>query len=147
MKLLGICKAFVWSVWCWWRWSTYTRRMAGSYKDKYKVCLNYFPHTILNNIIPSRWKNIQIFENAWIFSKGKRFNHISTDGKREVVEILETATYLVCQDSDITQEYFRKILNSRNVPLKLFRAADQNGDGDLSISEVMDFLVVLTKPT
>ena len=63
------------------------------------------------------------------------------------MEILETATYLVCQDSDITQDYFRKILNSRNVPLKLFRAADQNGDGDLSISEVMDFLVVLTKPT
>ena len=141
MKLLGICKAFVWSVWCWWRWSTYTRRMAGSYKNKHKVCWNYFVLTILNK------NSVQIYENAWNFSKGKRFNHISTDGKREVVEILETATYLVCQDSDITQEYFRKILNSRNVPLKLFRAADQNGDGDLSISEVMDFLVVLTKPT
>ena len=48
MKLLGICKAFVWSVWCWWRWSTYTRRMAGSYKNKHKVCWNYFVRTILN---------------------------------------------------------------------------------------------------
>lgn len=54
---------------------------------------------------------------------------------------------MICQDGDVTQEDFRKILTSRNVPTKLFRAADQNDDGDLSIDEVMDFLVVLTKPT
>ena len=54
---------------------------------------------------------------------------------------------MVCHESDVTQEDFHKILTSRNVPIKLFRAADQNGDGDLSVDEVMDFLVVLTKPT
>ena len=80
-------------------------------------------------------------------STGKRFSHLSADGKREIVEILETITYMVCQDNDVTQEDFHKILTSRNVPIKLFRAADQNGDGDLSIDEVMNFLVVLTKPT
>ena len=48
MELSGVCKAFVWSVWCWWRWSTYTRRMAGSYKNKHKVSWNYFLRTILN---------------------------------------------------------------------------------------------------
>ena len=69
MKLLGICKAFVWSVWCWWRWSTYTRRMAGSYKNKHKVCRNYFLRTILNNNTEKE-KNIQIFKNALNLVKG-----------------------------------------------------------------------------
>ena len=73
--------------------------------------------------------------------------HLSADAKRDIVEILETATYLICQDDDVTKDYFHSILISRNVPTKLFRAADQNGDGDLTVSEVMDFLVVLTKPT
>ena len=81
-----------------------------------------------------------------LFSTGKRFSHLSADGKREIVEMLETTTYLICQDDDVTSENFHKILTSRNVPKKLFRAADQNGDGDLSVSEVMDFLVVITKP-
>ena len=62
------------------------------------------------------------------------------------MELLETATYLICQDEDVDAEYFLKILTTLNVPTKLFRAADKNGDGDLSISEVMNFLVVLTTP-
>ena len=61
-----------------------------------------------------------------------------------MVELLETATYLICQDEDVTAEYFLKILTTLNVPTKLFRAADKDGDGDLSISEVMNFLLVLT---
>ena len=87
--------------------------------------------------------SIELFD----FSTGKRFSHLSDDGKREIVEILETITYMICHENDVLQEDFHKILTSRNVPNKLFRAADQNGDGDLSIDEVMDFLVVLTKPT
>ena len=79
-------------------------------------------------------------------SKAKRFNHLSTEAKRGVVELLETATYLICQDEDVTAEYFLKILTTLNVPTKLFRAADKDGDGDLSISEVMNFLLVLTTP-
>ena len=63
-----------------------------------------------------------------------------------MVELLETATYLICQDKDVSAEYFLKILTTLNVPTKLFRAADKNGDGDLSISEVMNFLIVLTTP-
>ena len=62
------------------------------------------------------------------------------------MELLETATYLICQDEDVTAEYFLKILTTLNVPTKLFRAADKDGDGDLSISEVMNFLLVLTTP-
>ena len=79
-------------------------------------------------------------------SKAKRFNHLSVEAKRGVVELLETATYLICQDEDVTAEYFLKILTTLNVPTKLFRAADKDGDGDLSISEVMNFLLVLTTP-
>ena len=81
-----------------------------------------------------------------LLSKAKRFNHLTADAKRGVVELLETATYLICQDKDVSAEYFLKILTTLNVPTKLFRAADKNGDGDLSISEVMNFLIVLTTP-
>ena len=81
-----------------------------------------------------------------LLSKATRFNHLTADAKRGVVELLETATYLICQDEDVNAEYFLKILTTLNVPTKLFRAADKNGDGDLSISELMNFLVVLTTP-
>ena len=81
-----------------------------------------------------------------LLSKAQRFNHLSAEAKRGVVELLETATYLICQDEDVTAEYFLKILTTLNVPTKLFRAADKDGDGDLSISEVMNFLLVLTTP-
>ena len=89
--------------------------------------------------------------NKWLIivsllSKAKRFNHLTADAKRGVVELLETATYLICQDEDVSAEYFLKILTTLNVPTKLFRAADKNSDGDLSISEVMNFLIVLTTP-
>ena len=81
-----------------------------------------------------------------LLSKAKRFNHLTADSKRGVVELLETATYLICQDKDITAEHFLKILTTLNVPTRLFRAADKDGDGDLSISEGMNFLLVLTTP-
>ena len=81
-----------------------------------------------------------------IFSNGIRFKHLSPKRKREVVETLESATYFICQDGAITKESFQKIISSRNVPYKLFGAADKNGDGNVSIGELMDFLIVLTKP-
>ena len=44
------------------------------------------------------------------------------------------------------QEDFRKIINSRGVRENLFRLADADGDGNLNVEEVIDFLVVLSKP-
>lgn len=72
---------------------------------------------------------------------------MSADSKRDLVEILETTTYLICQIADVTKAHFQKILISRNIPAKLFRAADQDTDVDLTLSVIMDFLVTLTKPT
>ena len=72
---------------------------------------------------------------------------MSADSKRDLVEIFETATYLICKNADVTKENFRKILISRNIPTKLFRAADKDKDGDLTLSEIMDLLVTLTQPT
>ena len=44
------------------------------------------------------------------------------------------------------QENFRKIVNSRGVRENLFRLADADSSGDISVEEVIDFLVVLSKP-
>ena len=43
-------------------------------------------------------------------------------------------------------EGFYKILNSRGIREQLFTLADKDNDGELSINEVMAFLVVITKP-
>ena len=83
---------------------------------------------------------------VYIFSRGGSFKHISADGKRDIVETLDTVTYLICQNNDVTREDFQKIITSRNVPTKLFRAADQNGDGYLTLHEVTDFLIILSEP-
>ena len=46
----------------------------------------------------------------------------------------------------LQQEDFRKIVNSRGVRENLFKLADADGSGDISVEEVIDFLVVLSKP-
>ena len=137
--------------------------MAGPHSSKYKVRHNsiivdnfsYYQYCFTSleclfdcgnsqtYLIGNHNKNFVIVS---LLSKAKRFNHLSAEAKRGVVELLETATYLICQDEDVTAEYFLKILTTLNVPTKLFRAADKDGDGDLSISEVMNFLLVLTTP-
>ena len=44
------------------------------------------------------------------------------------------------------QEDFRKIINSRGIRENLFRLADADGSGNLNLDEVIDFLVILSKP-
>ena len=72
---------------------------------------------------------------------------MSADSKRDLVEIIETATYLICKHAAVTKADFQKILITKNIPTMLFRAADEDKDGELTLSEIMDFLVTLTKPT
>ena len=65
---------------------------------------------------------------------------------QKVVEIFRTATNSVCQDENLTADNFQKVLTSFDVPTILFQAVDHNGDGYLSISDMMNFLVELTTP-
>ena len=43
-------------------------------------------------------------------------------------------------------EEFRRVVNSRRIRENLFKLADANSDGELIVEEVIDFLVVLSKP-
>ncbi len=63
-----------------------------------------------------------------------------------MVNMIENATYIIAGDASISEEDFRKILNSRGIRENLFRLADADGNGDLNVEEVIDFLVVLSKP-
>ena len=83
----------------------------------------------------------------FVFSKrGRRFDHTSNEFRSSFVDIISTVSYLVCGDEEIRREHFRRIFNSRNVPRKLFQLADTDGSGDLSVNELMEFLVILSAP-
>ena len=73
--------------------------------------------------------------------------HLSSDVKQDIAELLDTAAYLVCQQEDITKEEFQNILTSQNIATKLFKAADQNRDGELALADILDFFLTLAKPT
>ena len=45
------------------------------------------------------------------------------------------------------QEEFRKIINSRGIRENLFRLADADGGGSLNLEEVIDFLLIISKPS
>ena len=47
---------------------------------------------------------------------------------------------------ELQQEDFRKVVNSRGVRENLFKLADADCSGDITVEEVIDFLVVLSKP-
>ena len=57
-----------------------------------------------------------------------------------------TVTYLVVGNDKINQDSFRRIVSSRNVPQKLFQLADTDKSGDVTVNELMEFLVVLSAP-
>ena len=81
-----------------------------------------------------------------------------------MVNMIDNATFIICDDTPISvivssvcktlkmshlffqQENFRKIVNSRGVRENLFKLADADASGDISVEEVIDFLVVLSKP-
>lgn len=71
---------------------------------------------------------------------------MSKEFKTSLLDMIGTVTYLICGDSHINIDDFTKIMTSRNVPKKLFQLADGDKDNDLTVKEVMDFLVVLSAP-
>ena len=53
----------------------------------------------------------------------------------------------MCFFNYFQQEDFRKIINSRGIRENLFRLADADGGGSLNLEEVIDFLLIISKPS
>ena len=81
-----------------------------------------------------------------INTSGPKFEHISPERRNDMVNMIDNATFIISDDNPISVEDFRKIVNSRGVRENLFKLADADSSGDISVEEVIDFLVVLSKP-
>jgi len=80
------------------------------------------------------------YEMLKINTSGPRFEHISLERRQDIVGMIENAAGIICGgDKTITQEDFRKIINSRGIRENLFRLADADGSGTLNLDEVIDF--------
>ena len=80
------------------------------------------------------------------FSREKRFEHLDQNSKHYVVDILGTEANAISCKSGITIEEFQRILTCRNVATHLFRVADMDMDGMLTLAELMEFLITLSTP-
>jgi len=69
---------------------------------------------------------------------------INEDYKTELVELLESVSYLLFQDDNIQPEHFYKIWSSRGVVPKLLRCIDKDMDSVYTVEEFMAFLVAMT---
>ena len=70
----------------------------------------------------------------------------STEERTDIVELLEAIAYLICIDEPVRPESFHKILSSRGIPAKILRLADTDRDGEVSVEEMMSFIMVITNP-
>ena len=70
---------------------------------------------------------------------------MKNDYGRDIIELLEAVAYLICQDDPISSDSFHTIMTSRSVPRKMMRLADTDGDQVISIEEMMNFIVYITK--
>jgi len=61
------------------------------------------------------------------------------------VDLLETVAYLVCGESGLTVDSFRRVVNGRGVACKLFKMADVDKDGELTVDELINFAIVISK--
>ena len=88
--------------------------------------------------------------NLFGFSRSGRSHNNSSHSKSEdridIVELLEAIAYLICQDDPITPQSFHKIFSNRGVPPSIFRLADTNKDGAVSIDEMMNFIMHISNP-
>ena len=69
-----------------------------------------------------------------------------TDDRIDIVELLEAIAYLICQDDPITPNTFHKIFSNRGVPASIFRLADTNHDGAVSVGEMINFILHISNP-
>ena len=69
-----------------------------------------------------------------------------SDDRIDIVELLEAIAYLICQDDPITPNTFHKIFSNRGVPASIFRLADTNHDGAVSVDEMINFIMHISKP-
>jgi len=64
--------------------------------------------------------------------------------KTDLVEMLESVTYLVCQDDPVQPAQFCKIWSSRGVVPKLLKCIDKDMDTVYTVEEFMAFIVAIT---
>eukprot|EP00090_Calanus_glacialis_P005272 TRINITY_DN14088_c0_g1_i1.p1 TRINITY_DN14088_c0_g1~~TRINITY_DN14088_c0_g1_i1.p1 ORF type:complete len:1071 (+),score=285.92 TRINITY_DN14088_c0_g1_i1:327-3215(+) len=69
---------------------------------------------------------------------------IRDDQKTDLVEMLESVTYLICQDDPVQPPQFCKIWSSRGVAPKLLKCIDKDMDAVYTVEEFMAFIVAMT---
>ena len=62
----------------------------------------------------------------------------------ELIDILDSITYLLCKDDDISSNRFYEIWNSRGVLPKLLSCIDKDHDAIYTVEEVMAFIISIT---
>lgn len=70
----------------------------------------------------------------------------NSEDRIDIVELLEAIAYLICQDDPINAASFYKIFSNRGVPASIFRLADTNQDGAVSVDEMMNFIMHISNP-
>jgi hypothetical protein len=73
-------------------------------------------------------------------------HHSGHEDRIDIVELLEAIAYLICQDDPVTPTTFHKILSNRGVPASIFRLADINHDGVVSVEEMNNFILHISNP-
>ena len=86
-----------------------------------------------------------LFNSLFSFSFSHNNSNKSED-RIDIVELLEAIAYLICQDDPISPQSFHKIFSNRGVPASIFRLADTNKDGAVSIDEMMNFIMHISNP-
>ena len=84
--------------------------------------------------------------NFFSFRNHSELQDDSTEERTDIVELLEAIAYLICIDEPVRPESFHKILSSRGIPAKILRLADTDRDGEVSVEEMMSFIMVITNP-
>ncbi|XP_037077604.1 uncharacterized transmembrane protein DDB_G0289901-like [Pollicipes pollicipes] len=80
-------------------------------------------------------------QDEWIeFLKGRT----KTAHQRELVEVLETAAYLVCGYNEVNLERFTSILQAKGVSTKFFRILQEKTNHHVTVAGAMDFIANLS---
>ena len=82
----------------------------------------------------------------FVFRNHSELQDDSTEERTDIVELLEAIAYLICIDEPVRPDTFHKILSSRGIPAKILRLADTDRDGEVSVEEMMSFIMVITNP-
>lgn len=68
-----------------------------------------------------------------------------TQNRLDFIDLIEAITYLVCQENNVTQDHFHRIMSTKGVSNKIIRVLNIDTENKIEVDDLMSFIMTATR--